>query len=1370
MQVETLQSAVTDLGMERKVESVDQFPEAGSSTPSTIEDIYKDDNAVPSRFTPRITSSPSIVALRNNGRIRNRISTLELTAAGSPPPTPKQQSTWSREWKRTEDFPARPLSMPEQSSSPVGVGGNAKPVNHEHRPTSPSPASPIKSLQSRSTHEMAELRQRSEHSTSSRLFPARSKRSTRTTHSRISPCIASPVETFESFRVESFYGSSARSPTLEDEQATSTTSYTSHNVALQAQRDTKEIQVQVEEGQALPTTSPLNIRKQSAKMSTPSMREALGAFNVDLNSFPGEPTAEESITTRTNQSCPQTFESTLQTPIKTTVDDEITISPSNFSTSKPLPKKTRVPPPVLSPNTEASLAFESFASSQTSKPSDHVYQTAEQIPPLNSAVLSEKGAASPYQKEKELPKPPSTQSHQSRLGLGAGPAGPSGQRIGSGRTGMRGEMSSTYQSPNKDKPLPVIYPNTDGPKSKFQQSAHGYRPPQRTWASDELVIPVSPPRTDPRHDRHLDTPRKQDRSPLGFKKSPNGRSPLKEIMGKLQDVGKKVKREVGKRRHNHPHDRGTPVDSSLAISSPFRFQGSHMLSTTTSPHEDVFSSRPIPTSPCTPKHGTVEVQHGLGDQVGVAKSMHSDSSWGDRASSKPSLFDRMGDAEMDAWDEPTEPAEVSFEICSCGFGGSSGILTVQDDVPLRESTGYYLLPSPCSTDESQGQWVPAQVSLHPGKLTIAPTTSNSLLQTCMETLDLRDCTDIASYKGEEASRRGVPTLPNREEVDTDTVQMNFRSSPKRYLAFDDLASRLGWISALWDAILASKNISATGGLMGEQQRRKESFASPDLGRKGSSYFPWTNGVPSGGPLVIRNGPLTPSSFNSYRMASNPLRTDSPGAPESPLKFEDQEMLTRSRSERRYSAYSGLGSGGGGGGIKPSLSLVRGPGGQIKPANGPSNLSRRSSSVKTTTTAELETGIPSVSSHLSQDEDHSNDAGSLEKNSSISRSSEADECNEIDGTRQPVIAVAPGLSGPETSNSRELPRPGRPLPKPRMPALLGPRPSPAAGTSVTAVRTLQHGPGEVRLDANDVLPQPTTTSKDAHPMENEEEPLPNITSAAPKALVLPETIEANATGSDTESPDVLPDYATEVHPESLGGLLVSENKSGDVTKNTHSSPTSEVKGFPNEQPETISSLNDSDLAVPQDDPPFGPEIGAPDEVTGAESKPILALPEIVTEKLDGMHVDIKDILNSIHLATLAVPQAPVLAPGVDLEQVHSKLDRLLVSLSPPAKEEENKSVNSSDHEDSNKGEPDEPAAAELPKVAVLSASLDKQPESEKKDTGDTSETVPADTSKGAQEELAIKVILLSLAADRDRVRCLTYCPRNRSKKSSRLSRT
>jgi hypothetical protein len=568
-------------------------------------------------------SSPSLMALKSRGGIKNRISMLEQSAEDVPA-TDAFRITHTRRRSPSVESHASRLTARSPSSK------DRKPSLESLRrvDTAASRRTARSAMSRAGASSFADFEREAKSDVI--ILDASSTVDAHESSEHGASHAVSPVDTFESFRVESFYGAESRGDAgigdlqerIGDVRVGSLVTTSSGNLIH------------------LPAISPLNIRRPLSAVSRSTWTSEKGESRARaIYALESDVPELSEMGTRSSQEGPS-----LTTPVLPDEEDhvmtlpttpersdgEATVSPSRFSTSKRLPSRNRVPPPQLTPKTASTSVFRA-PSTKNPRTAAWISRNLSEAGPEDenrpqTAALSSTGHAkaminrfesgTPIEAEsKSLPATPIKRSAR-QIGLGTPPVRGSqtDKRIGSGRNGMRGELSSSYPG-NRDKPLPAIYPYQAQGNATLQ-------PPPRTWTADEIVIPVSPPRTQGKGASNYSLVQ----SPLKDSKG-KSKSPLKGFIGKMHDVRNKVKTEVGRRRA------GT-IDKEQKWNVPAYRAVAH-----TDPIEDVFGTAlPIPGS------REQEAQHGLGQYVGVAQSVLGSSVAG--SDTRPQPRDRMGDAEM----------------------------------------------------------------------------------------------------------------------------------------------------------------------------------------------------------------------------------------------------------------------------------------------------------------------------------------------------------------------------------------------------------------------------------------------------------------------------------------------------------------------------------------------------------------------------------------------------------------------------------------------------------------------------------------------------------------------------------------------------
>ncbi|WWC71362.1 uncharacterized protein I206_105317 [Kwoniella pini CBS 10737] len=178
--------------------------------------------------------------------------------------------------------------------------------------------------------------------------------------------------------------------------------------------------------------------------------------------------------------------------------------------------------------------------------------------------------------------------------------------------------------------------------------------------------------------------------------------------------------------------------------------------------------------------------------------------------------DRMGEEEMGISSEKTPSSNSNV---------------------VRTSAAMYLIPTPCSSVSAWGSWLSSWVTLTPTTMHITycpifqnPSSGHSTprrvlsgtnpsqstpavpfnqipqpqegIQPDVE-MAMKDCVEVRSLRRDEVRGRGIPPVP--EGVGTEVLEMVWSDGSKRYIGVEGVAGRLGWVSAIWDVLLACKS-------------------------------------------------------------------------------------------------------------------------------------------------------------------------------------------------------------------------------------------------------------------------------------------------------------------------------------------------------------------------------------------------------------------------------------------------------------------------------------------------------------------------------------------------------------------------------------
>ncbi|WWD19242.1 hypothetical protein CI109_103700 [Kwoniella shandongensis] len=351
---------------------------------------------------------------------------------------------------------------------------------------------------------------------------------------------------------------------------------------------------------------------------------------------------------------------------------------------------------------------------------------------------------------------------------------------GSGSVGMGSPHSARVMSREylEQKPLPIPratpIPASSPSNYTYTHSApgpsHHHSPASRTTYAPSPLQHLQTPTQPNRKRSNTLTP-----SPSSYSLSPSpsggekrkkmgGRSPLKEMMnlfgGGMQAISRKAK---GKSK-----DKGFGYGYGMGRSESF----------------------------------------GLGDDSGSEERLGTNGLPGGIVFS-----DRMGEEEMNG-KEPLDPNVI------------------------RTSPVMYLIPTPCSSYSPWGSWLSSWATLTPSTLHITYCPTSQGLQSGHSTprrvfsgtkpsqsqttavqfsqipqpepgttpdveLAMMDCVEVRSLRRDEVKGRGIPPVP--EGVGTEVLEILWRDGSKRYIGVEGVAGRLGWVSSIWDVLLACKS-------------------------------------------------------------------------------------------------------------------------------------------------------------------------------------------------------------------------------------------------------------------------------------------------------------------------------------------------------------------------------------------------------------------------------------------------------------------------------------------------------------------------------------------------------------------------------------
>ncbi|KAK8854619.1 hypothetical protein IAR55_003358 [Kwoniella newhampshirensis] len=157
---------------------------------------------------------------------------------------------------------------------------------------------------------------------------------------------------------------------------------------------------------------------------------------------------------------------------------------------------------------------------------------------------------------------------------------------------------------------------------------------------------------------------------------------------------------------------------------------------------------------------------------------------------------------------------------------------------IRTSPVMYLIPTPCSSYAQWGSWLSSWATLTPSTLHVTycpifqgPQSGNSTPRRVLSganptqasapavpfsqvpqpapgslpdvEIAMKDCVEVRSLRRDEVRGRGIPPVP--EGVGTEVLEMAWSDGSKRYIGVEGVAGRLGWVSAIWDVLLACKS-------------------------------------------------------------------------------------------------------------------------------------------------------------------------------------------------------------------------------------------------------------------------------------------------------------------------------------------------------------------------------------------------------------------------------------------------------------------------------------------------------------------------------------------------------------------------------------
>ena len=477
---------------------------------------------------------------------------------------------------------------------------------------------------------------------------------------------------------------------------------------------------------------------------------------------------------------------------------------------------------------------------------------------------------------------------------------------------------------------------------------------------------------------------------------------------------------------------------------------------------------------------------------------------------------------------------------------------------------------------------------------------------------MRDCTDIRSIAASQAATQGIPAVFSQDGTQADILEICLEEGNiKRYIAIEGLSNRLGWVSALWGAVLSSQRIDHnTTPSEGRTQNHSDSVF----------YTPFSMGLPSSGPLVIRNRDATPNSVSTLRMASgstprpsprmgSALRNSVQGMFETPVEGQTLANLSGQRLEAS-TAGSGFGNFDSALPAERELSL----------------FSRSKSLARTRSTASLVSGTVLSTANRS-DEILGFDESDLNPSRSASQRA---------GPARSDVGPMMQTRGHISTHPRG---PARPLPQPKMPSLLGPRAPactfPLGGGQDSATATLPDDkrditiPQGILMQEDSMLTTPLFLPNNT-PAQSE---IYGTSSDSPR-----ETAEIPATQvSALEEAQTLPE-----------DLTLSDQREEDAIRTSDADLPAQLETV---RAEARLAFSHSKLLQEQTD------------AIKSQAEAVRVISPLVS-KMDTVHLDIKEIQNSLQIAALSALNQ-VETPAIDLDAVHSKLDALALALSTSA---------------------------------------------------------------------------------------------------------
>ena len=597
------------------------------------------------------------------------------------------------------------------------------------------------------------------------------------------------------------------------------------------------------------------------------------------------------------------------------------------------------------------------------------------------------------------------------------------------------------------------------------------------------------------------------------------------------------------------------------------------------------------------------------------------------------------------------------------------------------------MPPPCSTDSQAGTWTSAELSLSAGGLRVLPVSGGASVWA------IGECVNIRPFNARDAMEQGIPSATSSDGTAAEVIELEFENNIKRYLGVDSVADRLGWISALWDAMISARRITRVD-TAPRRVYEEDTAYSPIC-------TPFSMGLQSSGPLFIRNRDATPNSVSTFRIASNTTSKASPRL-ESALRHSVQGMFPGQEDLSQSMANSGWTD------ERPEEQRERQSAEGI-PAERELSIFSRSRSIAR---ARSMRGFNMTPSSITDDRSEglpSFDESDLNPSRSASQRAvpPREEFVGIQDIPRRVTTIRQG--------------PNRRLPQPKMPGLLGPRPVPTGPVESGYFDNIDNNdlPATPKMDqgerelATDGVVTALSTPEVAPPGLRSVSSDDDFRSALPERFPVP--VEGETSAHMGPQPPPLKDSASSPSSEdsvSSTSKDLALAVTGAVTEESRLEHSDESL-----QAQLEAVRAEARLAFTQ-----SKLLQEQTEAIQNQAEAVKALSPLVG-KVDAAHLDIKVIQNTLQIAALAALKEGK-TPTADLEEVHSKLDRLMAALqSLPAAEASVPSVSATPAESS-------PAAASTP----LPASTDS---SENSATGVATQELPAE-SIGSQTQLLDQV--------------------------------